>query len=759
MPTRVRSSILMLSRLSLVGASLTGLTVGLAQNAGASRPPPHIGYAYPAGAQRGTTVTVTLGGQNLGDISRLRLTGTGVEARVIHHERPPNQREINQLREEGEQLQKKRARGETLTAAEQKRAGELRQMLADRNNRRANPALAEWVTAELVVAADAPPGDRELRLLGAAGFSNPVAFNIGTLPETAETVTTVVRAPDQAGVRAGGQAARAPPRPLTVALPVVVNGQVLPGEIDRIRFTARAGEQLVVAVAARALSPFLADAVPGWFQATATLRDHEGRELAYDDDFGFRPDPVLSYRIPRDGEYLVEIKDAIYRGRQDFVYRATIGAVPFVTGVSPLGGSPGQPSTLALSGWNLAEAQTAFTPPEKRAGTFLLTVSNGGVPSNPVRFALDSLPAVNEDDRTQSSGQMLTLPGIVNGGISRSGERDTYTVDLDAGATVVAEIAARRLDSPLDSSLSLFDSAGRLVAANDDFDDKGDGLLTHQADSRLTLTVPAAGRYRLVVTDTQGRGGPTFAYRLHLRPPQADFALRVVPSAINLRAGASVPLTVYALRRDGFDGEIRLGLRNPPAGLFLSGARIPPGADSVQVTLTAQPNLGETVHSVEFGGLATIGGKAVARPALPADDMMQAFLYRHLVPAREQLIAVNGRGPWLRWQSAPPVKLTPGRSTRLVVAADAGPALGRLDLELINPPPGISIRECKTVRGRIELELACDAAAEPRPATGNLIFSVLAERRRPAGANATPPQLMTVGVLPALPYEITTTGG
>ena len=40
--------------------------------------------------------------------------------------------------------------------------------------------------------------------------------------------------------------------------------------------------------------------------------------------------------IPESGEYVLEIKDSIYRGREDFVYRITLGEEPFVTGIFPL---------------------------------------------------------------------------------------------------------------------------------------------------------------------------------------------------------------------------------------------------------------------------------------------------------------------------------------------------------------------------------------------------------------------------------------
>ena len=136
-------------------------------------------------------------------------------------------------------------------------------------------------------------------------------------------------------------------------LPVVVNGQIMPGDVDRFSFKARKGTRLVLAASARELIPYLADAVPGWFQAVLALYDSKGNEVAYADAFGFRQDPVIYYEVPEDGEYVVEIHDSIYRGREDFVYRITIGEMPFVTGVFPLGGRAGTQVTVELKGWNL----------------------------------------------------------------------------------------------------------------------------------------------------------------------------------------------------------------------------------------------------------------------------------------------------------------------------------------------------------------------------------------------------------------------
>ena len=130
-------------------------------------------------------------------------------------------------------------------------------------------------------------------------------------------------------------------------------GQILPGDIDRFAFRARKGDRLVVVAAARRLIPHLADAVPGWFQATMALYDANGNELAYADDYQFDPDPALYYEIPEEATYVIEIRDAIHRGREDFVYRITLGEIPFVTSIFPLGGPAGARTPVEVSGWNL----------------------------------------------------------------------------------------------------------------------------------------------------------------------------------------------------------------------------------------------------------------------------------------------------------------------------------------------------------------------------------------------------------------------
>ena len=87
------------------GEILCGLVVGLlsCSTASAQEALPHIGYAYPAGGQQGTTFQVTLGGQFLNEIGRVSFSGDGIEARVLET-KPMIEAQINELRKKATEL-------------------------------------------------------------------------------------------------------------------------------------------------------------------------------------------------------------------------------------------------------------------------------------------------------------------------------------------------------------------------------------------------------------------------------------------------------------------------------------------------------------------------------------------------------------------------------------------------------------------------------------------------------------------------------
>lgn len=721
------------------------------------RPAPRIGYVYPAGGKQGSTITVSVGGQNLNGASAVYFSGDGMHARVVGYDRPLTPKEINSLRERQGVLQEKRAGGkEPLTDAEKNELAAIREKLARRPNRLTSPALAETVTLEIMLSPNAQLGEHELRLKSNAGLTNPIVFCIGALPEIAEPVVTATMNPAPRKRETDPRSGRPKPTTTPITIPAVVNGQILPGEVDRFRFTAKQGQRLTVVARARALIPYLADAVPGWFQATLALYDSAGREVAYDDDFRFNPDPVLSYPIPADGEYAVEIKDSIYRGREDFVYRIAIGELPFVTAVFPLGATSGGRRTFEVTGWNLPETQVVLDTRDPRVRQLAFTLNRAGVPSNVVAVAIDAQPETLEHEPNDDAppARLLALPVAINGRIARAGDADVFGFEGKAGAEIFAEVFARRLNSPLDSFLEISDAAGRRLASNDDHEDKGSGLTTHHADSRVRVKLPADGRYFVRVTDAQHRGGGEFGYRLQVGPPRPDFELRVTPATINARAGTHVPVTVYALRRDGFDGEIQLGLRNPPRGFALSGARIPAGQDKVQLTVFTPPAPRDEPYSLSLAGAATIDGKKVGRVAVPAEDMMQAFAYHHLVPAKEMLLQLTGRGGAARVVSSLPLQLAPGARARISVAAFIPPDVKTVHAELREPPAGVSVQQTVRTTQGLDVVVACDPAKAKPGAAGNLLLDIFAERGAPNAKTKAAVQRQPLATMPAVPFEV-----
>jgi hypothetical protein len=787
---------------------LLALTAGPAALCSAQqRWEPQVGYVYPAGAERGSIVEVVIGGQVLMDPTAAYVSGKGVKAVVLKYyhpntfldgdERRELQRRLRDLRERqlAELAREGRApaipdwilaewkrdpdpRGQSepapagpvdlpqhplLRDLEQKNLRQLQEVAntfldwAYLGKNQPNSQLSEMALVSIIVSPDAPPGERELRLATANGLSNPVPFLVSTLPETRE------QEPNDPG-----QFTYLPEEP-PVYPPAVINGQILPGDVDRLRFHAKSGQHLVIDVRARRLRPFLADAVPGWFQAVASLYDPQGRRVAYCDDNAFSSDPLILYDVPADGVYELEIRDAIYRGRQDFVYRVTISELPYITSIFPLGGQEGKPASAEARGWDLPaedlQLETAAGGPEVRQAR----LGDDRSPSNHVFYDVDPLPGVREVEPNDDPehAQRIEPPLIVDGCISTPGDTDAFRFSGPAGQQVVVEVLARRLGSPLDSVVYLTDDAGQSVAWNDDhMIEEGVlhpdmGTLTHHADSYLSARLPRDGNYVVTIGDTQGHGGEAYGYRLRVGPPRPDFALFATPSSLSMRYGNVVPLTVHALRRDGFDGDIRVALTDGPKGFVLSGGLIPAGSTAVTMTLTGAMEPTPEPVELPMQGSAAVGGRQVTRPVLPAEDMMQAFLWRHLVPSQERRVYVRpsqwGPIPFVP-EATEPVRAPLG-GTATVRFKAPGWKVPIVEMRVVEPKDALKVVGFDTAPDFLTITLKAEGDAAKSGLAGNLIVEGIvqwqpSEEERKKDPNAPLPAPSSLGILPAVPFTI-----
>ncbi len=164
------------------------------------------------------------------------------------------------------------------------------------------------------------------------------------------------------------------------------------------------------------------------------------------------------------------------------------------------------------AGDTLAEIKFSL-PKETRAGKLSLTAESAhGV--SPVYeivvLASDELIEEREPNDSFKSPQIISVGKTIVGNIGDARNVDVFRVEFLAGQQVSIETIAARVGSLLDSTLTLYDSKGRIVAANDDH--------AGTRDSRIDLTVTLAGTYFVTVHDANDAGGLHFAYRLKLTP-------------------------------------------------------------------------------------------------------------------------------------------------------------------------------------------------------------------------------------------------
>ncbi len=603
----------------------------MAQTAG-----PTVVFMFPAGAQRGQTIEATVVGNKLAGSDGVWVSGAGVTGSVVSVQ--------------------------SLKAKKPSKGGKSPSEPRPWTN--ADDAT-EAVKISLALAPDATAGLRDLRLLGPEGLSTRCRFLVDDLPD--RTVTEPNSTPATAVA--------------LDKLPVAVNGQLYSGwtgpvgSPDRalFRFRAKAGETVVCDLRGRSLVPYINQAVPGWLDACLTLYDASGKRLAYADDEEFGPDPALCYKVDKDGDYMLEVRDVLHRSSQEFVYRLRVGTIPFLKAVYPLGGRRGAEAKVALLGANLGVPSLAVTPPPGGPDVQWISVAAAGATSNPRAFAAGALPESEEKEPNPDAAQAtrVAVPGTVNGRIGQPGDEDVFVFRAEAGQRLVLEVEARRLGSPLDSALAVTDAAGDKVAANDDFSppqavpaiaetdtsatvDPGDALLTHQADSRICHLFPKAGDYFVRVRDVRDHGGETFGYRLTIAPETPDFELRVAPDTVRLARGDSALFAVSAFRGNDFKEEIAIEAGGLPAGFVSSRGVIPSGQTQGVITVTAPADAAPGVVCPTITGVVEAGGNRIARKAFPVETVVQAFYIKHQVPVEACVVRVEEGGGFTLAADLPP---------------------------------------------------------------------------------------------------------
>lgn len=570
----------------------------------------NIGFVYPAGAQRGTTFTLTVGGQNLSKATGVLISGDGISGEILP----------------------------TTKAAAKKKKGKKKKDIGEEDNLQ----LADQVRFRVTIAPDAELGMRDVRLILPNGMTNRLYFEVGEIPDVLENAKSELSASSE-------------------SLPVCFNGQIMRSDMDRFAFRAERGQQLVLKVKGREFVPYMADAVPGWFQPIIRLFGPDGKEVTYCDDYTYHVDPVLFYKVPVSGEYMVEINDALWRGREDFVYRIEVGELPFITGISPMGCKKGQKCIVHLRGYNL-KSNTMTVKPAKTGRIALSSRSRTGLTSNTVLFDVTDLEPLAEGRKENTAIENalpLALGQVCEKTFTEALQQHWYRIAVEDKQPVLLSVNARRLGAPTDAKITIFDLRGRKVEELDDIEDPDESMMTHFADPQLVAKLQP-GEYFVRVMESQGNFGKEYSYRLSYRLSSPDFALQIVPATFAVPAGGTGVFTVNLTRKQKFNSPVHLIVNDLPKGFKVAGVDISKTGKKALVSVTAPEDARQGVfHPVVKGVGTPKKGDQITREAIPTEEMMQAFYYTHLMPIGEFRMEVGPQLPFtMSVVKEGPMKLT-----------------------------------------------------------------------------------------------------
>ncbi|MBW3543528.1 MAG: PPC domain-containing protein, partial [Planctomycetes bacterium] len=222
--------------------------------------------------------------------------------------------------------------------------------------------------------------------------------------------------------------------------------------------------------------------------------------------------------------------------------------------------------------------------------------------SNLRPFVVGTLPEIVEretNDSHQSPQAIESTSAVLNGRLAKSGDVDTFSVELQAGQTLVASVDANRtLGSPMDGVLQIVSPEGFTLAHNDD--DRG-------VDPQIVFVAPADGTYLVRIfafpaapnSSIRLAGGADYLYRLTLTT--GPFVDHVQPLAVAADAEATVkpvgwnlPPELHTLSATAGAAGDPLAVWHPSLGNTATVAVVP---HAVTVETTAAAEVGDDAAS------------------------------------------------------------------------------------------------------------------------------------------------------------------
>lgn len=593
----------------------------------AQLPTADLSRMKPRVARSGESVTVTLYGTNLENLSELRFTHPGITATL-----------------------------DTSAVTEFFPASKL-------HNK----------TFVVTVSADVPPGIYEARSVGYFGLSTARPF--------------VIAASDSVEVAETGDHSTFE-KAMPIELNTVLTGTVPSRGIDWYRIQAKAGQRILIEALAERIDSRLDGMFVLYDSAGREIardRQRYGRDpflelnAKQDGEYFLAISDVL-YRGGPDYYYRLSLST---RPHIDFILppAGQPGSQKRYTiyGRNLPGGSLGE--AVEIDGQLLESVEVEIELPAKATtpATFHSGVPREGMlpgydfsleGSNSFRIGYATAAVIAKDET--SPIQNVTVPVEIAGRFLDVGQEDVYQFQAVKGKSYSVEVIADRMLIPIDSFLVVHlveqDENGKekltQVAENDDISsffsvNNNDAVDFNTNDSALTFQAEQDGLYRVTVIDQHATARPNHLYRLAIREPQHDFQLMASaerPLATGrtgysvtplLRSGAGWGIRVIAPRQDGFEGDIVVKAQGLPAGVHSVPLVLSGKTDRGFLVISADEKVESWAGEIQIVGEAKINNQKVVRNARFA-SLIWGMIFSDAIRVRSRLttripLAVNAQ--------------------------------------------------------------------------------------------------------------------
>ena len=171
--------------------------------------------------------------------------------------------------------------------------------------------------------------------------------------------------------------------------------------------------------------------------------------------------------------------------------------------------------------------------------------------------------------RQRRSRRLFAFNGIIN----QPKQTDFFKFEAKQGQALDLKVWARRLGSPLDAVLVLYDAKQHYLANSDD---------AGGPDSELHFSPPSDGEYFVTIRDYLNRGGPLYAYRMEITEAKPSVAITIPNASAILgptqeRQTIPVPrggryATLMRMTRNGVSGDLNLIAKSLPEGVTMTVA-------------------------------------------------------------------------------------------------------------------------------------------------------------------------------------------